>query len=190
MTLLSVTQLAVWGIGIVIAILLLLTGDVDLSGVSIPWSPLFWAVMLGVPGYFLYAVVAAGLGIVAGDAQQAQQLAGFLGFLGMIPLWFGGVLLDAPNSATAVGLSLFPFTGPVFILFRMTLTEVPLWQLVASFGILILSLLTGIWMVTHIFRAAMLIYGQALKPREIWQTIETGLGSGMKRKESKRKQYA
>ncbi len=172
MTLLSLTQLAVWGTGVLIAIILLLTGEVDLSGVSIPWSALFWAVMLGVPGYFLYAVVASGLGIIAGDTQQAQQLAGFLGFLGMVPLWFAGILLDAPNSATAVGLSLFPFTGPIFILFRMTLTEVPLWQLLTSFGILILSLLAGIWMVTRIFRAAMLMYGQALKPREIWRALK------------------
>jgi ABC-2 type transport system permease protein len=128
--------------------------------------------MLGIPGYFLYAVVAAGLGIIAGDTQQAQQLAGFLGFLGMLPLWFGGVLLEAPNSATAVGLSLFPFTAPIFTLFRMTLTEVPFWQLITSFGILVLSLLVGTWIVTRIFRAAMLMYGQALRPREIWRALK------------------
>jgi ABC-2 type transport system permease protein len=128
--------------------------------------------LLGIPGYFLYAVTAAGLGIIAGDTQQAQQLAGFLGFIGMSPLWLAGVLLEAPNSATAVGLSLFPFTGPIFSLFRMSLTEVPLWQLVTCFGILVLSLLAGIWAVTRIFRAAMLMYGQALRPREIWRALK------------------
>jgi ABC-2 type transport system permease protein len=172
MTLLSLTQLAIWGTGVLIATILLLTGDVDLTGISIPWNVLFWAVLLGIPGYFLYAVTAAGLGIIAGDTQQAQQLAGFLGFIGMSPLWLAGVLLEAPNSATAVGLSLFPFTGPIFSLFRMSLTEVPLWQLVTCFGILVLSLLAGIWAVTRIFRAAMLMYGQALRPREIWRALK------------------
>lgn len=172
MTLLSLTQLAVWGTGILIAVILLLAGDVDLGSLSLPWGALFWALMLGIPGYFLYAVVAAGLGIIAGDTQQAQQLAGFLGFLGMFPLWIAGVLLEAPNSALAVGLSLFPFTAPIFSLFRMALTEVPLWQLVASFGILILSLLAGIWVVSRVFRVAMLMYGQALTPREIWRAMK------------------
>jgi ABC-2 type transport system permease protein len=172
MTLLSLTQLAIWGTGVVIAIGLLLTGDVDLTGISIPWNVLFWAVALGIPGYFLYAVAAAGLGIIAGDTQQAQQLAGFLGFLGMLPLWLAGVLLEAPNSAVAVGLSLFPFTGPIFSLFRMSLTEVPLWQLVTCFGILVVSLFAGIWAVTRIFRAAMLMYGQALRPRDLWRALK------------------
>jgi ABC-type Na+ efflux pump permease subunit len=54
----------------------------------------------------------------------------------------------------------------------MSLTEVPLWQLVTCFGILVLSLLAGIWAVTRIFRAAMLMYGQALRPREIWRALK------------------
>jgi len=171
-TMLSLTQLAVWGTGVLIATILLLTGNIDLAGISIPWNAIFWAIMLGVPGYFLYAIAASGLGIIAGDAQQAQQLAGFLGFLGMLPLWFAGMILESPNSATAVGLSLFPFTAPFFNLFRMAFTEVPLWQLLTSFGILILSLLAGIWIVTRIFRTAMLMYGQALRLREIWRALK------------------
>jgi ABC-2 type transport system permease protein len=171
-TLLSLTQLTVWGTGIAIAIILLLAGNVEPGSITLPWNAFFWAFMLGVPGYFLYAVVASGLGIIAGDTQQAQQLAGFLGFIGMVPLWLSGMILDSPNSATAVGLSLFPFTAPIFTLFRMSLTKVPLWQLVTSFGILILSLLAGIWLVTRIFRAAVLMYGQTLRPREIWRALK------------------
>lgn len=167
MSLLSLTQIGVWGIGAVIGVGLLLAGEVDLAGISVPWGALAWAVLLGVPGYFLYAVIASGIGIIAGDSQQAQQLAGFLGFLGMAPLWFAGVLVEAPNGAVAVGLSLFPLTGPIFSLLRMALTEVPSWQLAASFGILVVSLAAGIWAVARIFRVAMLMYGQALSPRQI-----------------------
>jgi len=172
MTLLSLTQIVVWGAGVLIAVILLLSGDVDLGNISFPWEALFWALMLGVPGYFLYAVIASGIGIIAGDSQQAQQLAGFLGFIGMFPLWFVGFIVEVPNGTTAVGLSLFPLTGPIFTLFRMALIEVPLWQLVTSFGILVLSLMAGIWAVTRIFRAAMLMYGQALRPREIWRALK------------------
>lgn len=167
MSLLSLTQIGVWGLGAVIAVGLLLAGEVDLASLSVPWGALLWAVLLGVPGYFLYAVIAAGIGIIAGDSQQAQQLAGFLGFLGMAPLWFTGILVQSPNGAAAVGLSLFPLTGPIFSLIRMALTEVPLWQLAASFVIIIVSLAAGIWVVARIFRVAMLMYGQALSPRQI-----------------------
>ncbi|MEJ2265958.1 MAG: ABC transporter permease [Anaerolineales bacterium] len=167
MSLLSLTQIAVWGFGALIGVGLLLAGQVDLGNISVPWGALLWAVLLGVPGYFLYAVIASGIGIIAGDSQQAQQLAGFLGFLGMAPLWIAGALLNAPNSGLAVALTLFPLTGPILALLRMALTEVPLWQLGASFGLLVLSLVAGIWAVSRLFRVAMLMYGQALGPREI-----------------------
>ncbi len=119
----------------------------------------------------MYAVIASGLGIIAGDTQQAQQLAGFLGFLGMVPLYFIGFLLETPNSAASIGLTLFPLTAPIFTLIRMGLTDVPVWQLFASFGMIVLTLLAGIWFVTRLFRAAMLIYGKALNPREIVRAL-------------------
>jgi ABC-2 type transport system permease protein len=171
MSMLSLTQLAVWAGGGLIGLALLAAGQVDLAGVNAPWKAIFWAAALGVPGYFLYAVLAAGLGVIAGSSQQAQQLAAFLGFIGMVPFWLAGALVSAPNSAIAVGLTLFPLTAPMFSLLRMAVTEVPLWQLVASAGILIASLAAAMWAVARIFRAAMLMYGQALSPRMIARAI-------------------
>jgi ABC-2 type transport system permease protein len=171
MTLLSLTQLGIWALGIGITLVLLLTSSGSFQLVAIPWKVFFWAIMLGIPAYFLYAFLAAGLGIIAGDAQQAQQLAGILGFLGMAPLWLLGVLIQSPNSPVMISLSLFPLTGPIFILLRMTIVEVPIWQLLASAAILIISLVATIWAITRIFRAAMLMYGQTLKPRQIIRAL-------------------
>ncbi len=171
MTLLSLTQVGVWAIGGGIAIGLALSSTVDVQTLSIPWEALMWALLLGVPGYFLYAVLASGLGVIAGDSQQAQQLAGVLGMLGLAPLWFMGLLINALDGPLAVGLTLFPLTGPMIGLFRMALVEVPTWQLITSLAILVASLIGSIWLVARIFRAAMLMYGQALRPRQILQAL-------------------
>jgi ABC-2 type transport system permease protein len=171
MTLLSLTQVGVWAVGGGIAIGLALSSAVDVQTLSIPWEALMWALLLGVPGYFLYAVLASGLGVIAGDSQQAQQLAGVLGMLGLAPLWFMGLLINALNGPLAVGLTLFPLTGPMIGLFRMALVEVPTWQLITSLAILMASLIGSIWLVARIFRAAMLMYGQALRPRQILQAL-------------------
>jgi len=171
MTLLSLTQVGVWAIGGGIAIGLALSSTVDVQTLSIPWEALMWALLLGVPGYFLYAVLASGLGIIAGDSQQAQQLAGVLGMLGLAPLWFMGLLINALDGPLAVGLTLFPLTGPMIGLFRMALVEVPTWQLITSLAILVGSLVGSIWLVARIFRAAMLMYGRALRPRQILQAL-------------------
>lgn len=171
MTLLSLTQLGVWTAGGASGVALALSGNVDFGSLSIPWNAVLWAVLLGLPGYFLYAVTASGLGIIAGDQQQAQQLAGVLGIVGLMPLWFLSIVVDAPNGTAAVALTLFPFTAPMLGLIRMALTDVPVWQLATSFGLIVVTLAGSIWFVGRIFRAAMLMYGQALRPRQLIRAL-------------------
>ena len=171
MTLLSLTQVGLWILGAAIAIGLTLLGALRIQDLSIPWSAVLWAALLGIPGYFLYAVLGAGLGIIAGDKEQARQLSGMLGFLGMGPLYLMGVLIENLGGPLGVGLTMFPLTAPTIALFRMTLSEVPTWQLGASLGIMVVTLGVSIWFVARIFRAAMLLYGQALAPREIVRAL-------------------
>lgn len=171
MTLLSLTQVGIWALGAGIAVGLALSGRAGDQAITIPWGALMWAVLLGVPGYFLYAALASGLGVIAGDHQQARQLAGVLGILGMSPAYMMGPLVGAIDSPLAVGLTLFPLSAPMIALFRMALTDVPLWQLATSLGILIISLIGSVWFVARIFRAAMLMYGQSLNPRQILRAL-------------------
>lgn len=171
MALLSLTQVGIWVLGAGIAMGLALSGRADVQTIAVPWGALLWAVLLGVPGYLLYAILASGLGVIAGDAQQARQLAGLLGFLGMSPMYMMGMLIKAIDGPLAVGLTLFPLTAPMIALFRMALTEVPLWQLAISLSILIGCLIGSTWCVARIFRAAMLMYGQSLHPRQILRAL-------------------
>jgi ABC-2 type transport system permease protein len=171
MTLLSLTQVGVWLIGAGVAVGLALFGTLSIQDLSIPWSAVLWAVLLGVPAYFLYAVLGAGLGVIAGDKQQARQLAGLLGFLGMGPLYLTGAIINNLDGPLSIGLTLFPLTAPTIALFRMTLSDVPTWQLGASFAIIVVGLVASIWVVARIFRAAMLMYGQSLRPRQIVRAL-------------------
>lgn len=170
MTLLTLTQVGIWTVGGGIVAGLALVAS-HAQNVSMPWSALVWGLLLGVPGYFLYAVVAAGMGVIAGDRQQARQLAGLLGFVGVSPLYLMGALLKALDGPLAVALTFFPLTAPMVALFRMALTQVPIWQLVVSLVTLIASLAASIWVVAHIFRTAMLMYGQSLRPAQIWRAL-------------------
>lgn len=171
MSLLSLTQIALWVVGALAALALTLLGTLRIQELSVPWSALLWAALLGVPGYLLYAVLGAGLGVIAGDRQQARQLAGMLGFLGMGPLYFMSAILDNLGGPLGVALTLFPLTAPTIALFRMTLSEVPTWQLGLSLAIMVASLAASIWFVARIFRAAMLMYGQSLRPRQILRAL-------------------
>ncbi len=171
MALLSLTQVAIWMLGAAAAVGLALFGTFRLQDLSIPWNALLWAALLGIPGYLLYATLGAGLGVIAGDQQQARQLSGMLGFIGFGPLYFMGIIIDNLGGPLGVGLTLFPLTAPTIALFRMTLSEVPIWQLATSFALIVATLAATIWFVARIFRGAMLMYGQMLRPRQILRTL-------------------
>jgi ABC-2 type transport system permease protein len=169
-TLLSLTQFTIWLSGGAIALGLALFAG-SLPSVSINWQALTWAALLGIPGYFLYAALGAGLGVIAGDRQQARQLSALLGFVALGPMYMMGILVNALNGPLAIGLTLFPLTAPIFALFRMTLIQVPAWQLLASLLILLASLVATVWAVGRIFRSAMLMAGQAIRPKQLWRVL-------------------
>lgn len=171
MSLISLTQFAIWTVGALAAVALAFRGHVEVTVLAIPWASLLWGLVLIVPAYFLFALLSAGLGIVAGDNQQAQQLASVVGLLGMAPLWVMAPILNDPGGPVAVGFTMFPLTAPTVALIRMIFSDVPLWQLASSLAVLLLTLAASVWFVARIFRAAMLSYGQALRPRQIWQVL-------------------
>lgn len=171
LTLLSLTQFAIWIAGAILALMLAFSDQIDLQGLVMPWGSLLWGLLLIVPGYFLYAVLAAGLGIIAGNTQQAQQLAGILSFLGLAPIYILGPILSNPDGPLAVALTLFPLTSPSVTLIRTVFTGVPMWQMAAALAILLGSLALSVWATTRIFRAAMLNYGKALRPRDLWRAL-------------------
>ena len=171
MTLLSLTQFGIWTLGALVAGYLAFSGLIELEALAIPWASLLWGFVLIVPAYFVFSLLAAGVGIIGGDNQQAQQLAGIVGVLAIVPIWLLGPIIEYPDGGIAVGLTLFPLTAPSVALLRMIFTEVSLWQLVASLAILLLTLIIAIWFVAKIFRAAMLNYGQTLNPRQILRVL-------------------
>jgi ABC-2 type transport system permease protein len=171
MALLALTQFAIWIGGAIIAIALFAPAEWNLQSVALPWRAIIWGLVLMVPGYFLYAMLGAGAGIIAGDSQQAQQMAAMAGLAGFIPIWILPMLLSQPDGPLAVGLTLFPLTAPSVALLRMSFGDVADWQLIAALIALLLGLWLATWVVARIFRGAMLIYGQTLRPRQIWTAL-------------------
>ena len=171
MALLSLTQVAVWLALGVASIALIVGSEPQPMAIVVPWHAILWAALLCVPGYFLYAAVAAGLGIVAGDAQQARQLAGLLGLVLMLSFVSLATIAGQPDSGLALALTYFPLTSPIIALIRMAIVSVPEAQLVTALVILLVSLALAIWAATRIFVAAMLLYGQSLAPAQILRAL-------------------
>nr|WP_231585757.1 MULTISPECIES: hypothetical protein [unclassified Methanosarcina] len=95
-------------------------------------------------------------------------------FIAAFPLIFMQVILTNPDSPLSVFLSLFPFISPASMLARMGTSEVPFYQITASFFILFVSIHAVIVISSRLFRVYLLMYGKRSGVKEILKNIREG----------------
>jgi ABC-2 type transport system permease protein len=100
------------------------------------------------------------------DAQEAQQVTSIFTLPLFIPFWFALTLINHPNGPLAIGLSFFPFTAPITLAIRAGFTSIPIWQIVLSLGLLVISAAFAVWFAGRALRLGMLRYGQRVAWRE------------------------
>jgi ABC-2 type transport system permease protein len=111
-------------------------------------------------GYLLYSSLCAALGSTVNSEQEAQQFQ----FVVMLPLIFSFFFMlkaaRVPNDPIIVGLSFFPLSSPLVMYARVVLGAAPLWQILLSIGILLVSVAAIIWLCARIYRIGVLMYGK------------------------------
>ncbi len=163
----SLTQLLIWG-GTVAAGLAIATPLMNpLRDVAIPWSIIGTLLLFFLPAYVLMADMMTAIGSIVEDSHQGQQIAGIINFLFSLPLFFLPLLLAKPNHPVVVAMTFIPTTAYVTLAMRLSLSTVPLWQLMLSWGTLTASAIAGIIGAARIFRLGMLRYGQRMSVHHI-----------------------
>ena len=122
-------------------------------------------------GYLLYASLFAAAGSLVDNETDSQQFTLPL----TIPLILSMMLLPAminePSGNISTWLSLIPFTSPVAMLFRIPF-GVPVWQVVLSMLLLLVTFPLCIWTAAKIYRSAILRYGQKATWRDVWHFMK------------------
>ena len=118
-------------------------------------------------GYLLYAALFAAIGSAVDSETDTQQFMMPV----TLPLVFSfivsfSVVLNDPNGALAVLLSIIPFISPIVMMSRLPF-DPPAWQIALSVGTLIISILAVIWLAGRIYRTGILMYGKKPSYKEI-----------------------
>ncbi len=160
------TQFAVWlGSGALLATYGALAAsalrpDISLPRIPVPYSMLGFILIFFVSGYFLYASVYAAIGAMVSSTEEAQQVSTPVNLLlGFSPVLLG-VILRNPNSPLAVALSMIPFFSPVHMVLRITIQTPPLWQILLSIVIILLTTSAIVQVSARIYRVGILMYGK------------------------------
>jgi ABC-2 type transport system permease protein len=156
----ALVQLAIWfvlsggALGAAVAVGVSLAAGVSLG-------LLLWAVLFFVLGFAFYGALMTAFGALGATVRESSQIAGFMTIPMLIPLYFFffGVFEDQPNGIAAQVLSYLPFTAPVTMVLRLGAGVVPLWQILLSIVLLVLSVAGAIWLAARVFRASTLLTG-------------------------------
>jgi ABC-2 type transport system permease protein len=174
-SLLALTQLAIWGLAFV-AFVLYGVGMLAASGMtlSVPHVPLIHFVYFGLfflLGYFIYSTIYALIGSMVTTAQEGGQLSMPVVLFPLIGFYLFLPVSRSPDSSFAFWVSMFPFFSPMTMLVRIVTQTPPLWQIMLSlllgFGTVVL--LT--WLAGRVYRVGMLMSGKKASIPEVWRWV-------------------
>ena len=130
------------------------------SDIQLPVNFLVFGVIYFILGYLLFAVISAGIGAIAPNAREGQQLATIFTLTAIVPLWFSSPLMFFPDSPIWIALTIFPLTAPVEVMLRLGVSGVPAWQLAVSIVVLALTIAGLLWLAIRVLRTYLLMYGK------------------------------
>ena len=123
-------------------------------------------------GYLVFASIMAGVGAVATTSREGQQIAGIFSLAGAFPMMFSQFIFSNPNEGLAIALSIFPLTSPIAMIMRLSITDVPFYELIISILVLAVSTYFIQEISARIFRASLLMYGKKPTIKELIKYVQ------------------
>ena len=122
-------------------------------------------------GYLLYASLFAAIGSAVENEADTQQLQ----IPVTVPLLLGFFIafyaFRAPESTIVWWGSMIPFTSPIVMLARLPF-GVPMWELILSIGLLILTFFACAWASAKIYKVGILMYGKKSTFKDLWKWLK------------------
>ena len=122
-------------------------------------------------GYLLYASLFAAIGSAVENEADTQQLQ----IPVTVPLLLGFFIafyaFRAPESSIVWWGSMIPFTSPIVMLARLPF-GVPMWELILSIGLLILTFFACAWASAKIYKVGILMYGKKSTFKDLWKWLK------------------
>jgi ABC-2 type transport system permease protein len=164
----GLTQYAVWavvalgGAAYIRATTPSLAGATALAPLTVGFFVLYFVL-----GFLLYAAMYAAIGAMVTSDQEAQQMQWPVTMLIVLPIILMMQVMRDPDGTMSTVFSMIPFFSPIIMLVRINLHTPPVWQILASVGILVLSILGLAALAARIFRVGILMYGKRATLPEI-----------------------
>ena len=162
------TQILVWGIILLIGLLVFRDRIPFLGELNLAPGYLAISFSLLILSFIVAAGMLAIIGATMSTMEEGQSINGLLVIFTMLPFYFFQTFLTNPNGTIPRVLSYFPLSAPFSLSLRMAFTNVPAWEIIMVFVILIVSVALVFWLSGKAFRRGLLEYHKKLKLRDLF----------------------
>ena len=133
------------------------------ENIRLPIEVILWSLPFFILGFAVYASLMAGAGALAPNMRETGAATTIFVMPLIIPMMMINAMVSDPNGVIAIVLSLIPLTSPVAMMTRIAAATVPLWQILLSLALLVVTAWLIVRGVAGMFRAQVLLSGQKFK---------------------------
>ncbi len=91
-------------------------------------------------GFIFYITIYTAIGIIAKTDHEVQQFSSYLSLLLILPLILSVYVIPHPNSGLSLFLNYFPFTSTPIMILRLNVISLPLYEIILTLFINIISI--------------------------------------------------
>lgn len=123
-------------------------------------------------GFLLYSSLYAAIGAAVDNETDTQQFMLPVIMPLMLGIYIGfAVVINDPHGTLATVFSMIPFTSPIVMMMRIPLGA-PLWQIIVSLVLLLVTFIGMIWLAAKIYRVGILMYGKKPSYKELYKWLK------------------
>lgn len=163
----GLTQLLVWMLYPLWAGVLIWVEFPSIAKTVLLGLPLVLSLVLMLLAFILVSSVLVIIGTVTVEHHNAQQVSTLFMLVLLAPFYALYGVVFHPNWWFVIGMSLFPFTAPLVMPLRASLTVVPVWQILLCVGLSVVFAVGALFLAGRAFRLGMLRYGKPLRLSEL-----------------------
>lgn len=168
------------GLALVSLVILVTYGGLAIASLTalaltdlLAWSTLAWAVIFFLIAYFTIAALMAAIGSAVNELSEAQTFMAPVMIIMVLPMLLWAPIAENPDGTLATVSSMLPPILPFAMVMRIgAATEpIPIWQMLLSTGLGIMSVAVLVWAASRIFRVGILMQGKPPSPLELLRWI-------------------
>jgi ABC-2 type transport system permease protein len=128
---------------------------------------IFFTVLFYLIGYFIYAFLYGALGSLASRTEDINTSIMPIIMVFMVAFFVSVLGLMSPDAGWLVVASFIPLVSPMTMFVRISMTDVPVWQIIVSIILMLATIWATGWLSAKIYRIGILMYGKPPRLKEL-----------------------